>query len=255
MEPLMADKPRHRKNGKRTGKARSKSANQHPREPKPEPKKSTRIRLPGLPAFVQDDLARVTPAAKVEPALQALAEGAKAFSKGQYGRALGAAEQAKRLAPRDPSARELIGLSAYRLEQWKTALTELRTFRRLTGDMTHVPIEMDVLRALGRAKDVESVWQELRRRRPRPAVMKEGKVVYASFLLDEGRPQQAWDVVNPHRLVQHPYPEDLRVWFVAARAAAASGNRTKAVKLRNAIVAEEPAFVGLDLLNDEISRV
>jgi len=255
MEPGMAEKPRHKKSGGRSGKPRSKSAYERPREPKPDGKKSTRVRLPGLPAFVQDDLARVTPAAKVEPALQALAEGAKAFGKGQYGRALGAAEQAKRLAPRDPSARELIALSAYRLEQWKTALTELRTFRRLTGDMTHVPIEMDVLRALGRPADVESVWQEMRRRRPRPPVMKEGKVVYASFLLDEGKPQQAWEVVNPHRLVQHPYPEDLRVWFVAARAAAASGNRTRAVKLRDAIVAEEPGFVGLDVLDDEISRL
>lgn len=250
----MADKSRHGKNGRRSGKPRSKSTYQRPREPKPEPKKSQRVRMPGLPVFVQDDLARVTPAAKVEPALQALAEGAKAFRKGQYGRALGAAEQAKRLAPRDPSARELIGLSAYRLEQWRAALTELRTFRRLTGDMTHLPIEMDVLRALGRAKDVESVWQELRRRRPRPPVMKEGKVVYASFLLDEGRPREAWEAVNPGRLAPQPYPEDLRVWFVAARAAAACGEGAKALKLRNAIVAEEPSFVGLELLDDEIAR-
>ena len=45
----------------------------------------------------------------------------------------------------------------------------------------------------------------------------EARVVYASFLLDEGLPRDAWPIVKPKRLVASPSPGELRRWYVAAR--------------------------------------
>ena len=88
---------------------------------------------------------------------------------------------------RSATIRETIGIAAYRIGDWSTALTELRAYRRMAGETTHLPIEMDVLRALGRKKDVEKAWQELEKRGGHGLVMNEGRIVYASYLLDEGR--------------------------------------------------------------------
>ena len=211
-------------------------------------------RIDGLPGNVQEDLARVTPGTRVQEALEALRDSVKAYTKGQFRRALSAAERAKNLAPRDATVREIMGLSAYRSEEWKTALRELRTYRRLAGDVTHVPVEMDCLRAMGRSRDVSAAYAELLRRHPSPVVLKEGKVVYGSHLIDEGRPREAWAVAKPGRVVKEPFPEDLRVWFVAGRAAAALGDIAAATKLREAITASDPTFEGLALLDEEIAR-
>ena len=126
-----------------------------------------------LPRWVKESVTRLTPKARVAGALQALEEAATAFVKGSYHRALDRARNAKALSPREPSIRELIGLSAYRLGQWQVALQELRTYRRLAGDTRHLPVEMDVLRALDRPGDVEAGWATLQERGGTPATMKE----------------------------------------------------------------------------------
>jgi len=64
---------------------------------------------------------------------------------------------------------------------------ELRTYRRLSGDTTHLPVEMDVLRALERDADVEAAYALLRRLGANRPALDEGRVVYASFLLDHDR--------------------------------------------------------------------
>ncbi|WP_163506835.1 Replicase polyprotein 1ab [Fodinicola acaciae] len=46
--------------------------------------------------------------------------------------------------------REAVGLAAYFAGEWSTALTELRSFRRMTGSVEHFPEEADCERALGR---------------------------------------------------------------------------------------------------------
>ena len=222
--------------------------------PPPEGPKRKFIRIDGLPGNVQEDLARVTPGARVQGALEALRDAVKAYTKGQYRRALSAAERAKELAPRDATVREILGLSAYRSEEWKTSLRELRTYRRLAGEVTHLPVEMDCLRAMGRSKDVGEAFKELQRRRASAVVLKEGKVVYGSHLLDEGKAREAWMVAKPGRVIKEPFPEDLRVWFVAGRAAAALGDVSTATKLRDAISKSDPVFEGLATLDEEIAR-
>lgn len=206
-----------------------------------------------LPRWVVDALTRVTPASRVPGALQALDDAAVALEEGRFEVALRKARTAKDLAPRDPTVREILGLAAYRASDWRVALTELRTYRRLAGDTTHLPVEMDALRALGRSEDVERAWKELESLGASPATEKEGRIVYASHLIDEGRTDEARRLVRPRVLTNDPFPEDIRLWYVAARAAALDGDIAEAERLRDAVLVMDPAFPGMDELEETIA--
>ncbi|MCP4304513.1 MAG: hypothetical protein GY788_06470 [bacterium] len=192
---------------------------------------------------------RVTPAARHNAALAALAAAAEAFSDGQFHAAVRKASHAKDLASRDSTIREILGLAAYRVGDWQTALRELRTYRRLSGETTHMPVEMDVLRALDRDEDVEAVWQDFRRLGGGPAVKKEARVVYASYLIDLEDYAGAAEVVGKPKKVSEPWPEDLRLWYVSARVAALQGDTAGARRLADSILLEDPSFPGLDELD------
>jgi hypothetical protein len=125
----------------------------------------------------------------------------------------------------------------------------------MAGETTHLPIEMDVLRAQGRNKDVEKAWQELQKRGGHGLVMNEGKIVYASYLLDEGRADEAWKIVEPPRMEQRPNEGHLRLYYVAARTAAARGDRETARKLSDEIVTHDPSFPGYEQLEREITAI
>jgi tetratricopeptide (TPR) repeat protein len=198
---------------------------------------------------VAEELARVTPRGRVGEAAAQLEQAALAFVAARYGKAQHHAEAAKELSPRLASTREILGLAAYRLGRWEQALTELRTYRRLSGDTTHLPVEMDVLRALERDADVESAYTLLRRLGGGRAALDEGRVVYASFLLDHDRAREAWELTRPGSLGADPTEGDLRVWYVAARAAARLGERATARRLYQAIQEADPGFPGLDALD------
>ena len=143
-------------------------------------------------------------------------------------------------------------MAAYRSGQWEEALRELRTFRRMTGDLIHMPVEIDSLRGLGRKSDVTREWERLRDYDVSPTIDHEARVVYASFLLDEGRPRDAWAVIKPGRLVSNPSPGELRRWFVAARVALAADDKEAADKLVTALEDHEFDFEGVDELRQEL---
>jgi tetratricopeptide (TPR) repeat protein len=203
----------------------------------------------GLPKWVTESLARVTPKARIPAATAHLETAAKAFAAGKLGKALSEAEAAKELSPREATIRELIGLSAYRLGRWDLALRELRTFRRFTGESTHVPIELDVLRALDRPADVEDLWKRFQQFDADGDTRNEARVVFASFLMDRGEDHRAWEVSDPKRLGEDPGESELRVWYVAARAAQRLGDTVTARRLYEAVEAADPAFPGLDDLD------
>jgi tetratricopeptide (TPR) repeat protein len=203
---------------------------------------------------VIEDLSRTTPNHRIADALEQLGEASAAFGDGRYQKALRHALKAKELAPRDATVREVLALSAYRTGDWKQALRELRTYRRLSGELTHVPVEMDVLRALGRDEEIPKVWRLLQDHGAKPPVMKEARVVYASHLLDREEVAAAREIVAPGRLSDRPFEEDLRLWYVAARAAAMDGDGNTARRLRNAILQHDPSFPGIDDLEKLIAR-
>jgi tetratricopeptide (TPR) repeat protein len=197
---------------------------------------------------VREEVLRSTPKERREPALNHLAKALNQFADERYAAALPELRKAKSLAPRSSTVREMLGLSAYHTSNWEEALRELRTFRRLTGDLIQMPVEMDCLRAMGKKADVHKTWQRLQELDPSAAVSDEARVVYASFLLDEGKAQDAWRVIKPGRLVASPSPGDLRRWFVAAKVALAAGDKDAALRLVSALDEHEPDFEGVDEL-------
>ncbi|HEX7097771.1 MAG TPA: tetratricopeptide repeat protein [Acidimicrobiia bacterium] len=206
-----------------------------------------------LPRWVRDEITRTTPKARREPALTHLARGVEAFADERYAAAYEQLKRAKDLAPQAATIRELLGLSAYNLEKWEEALRELRTFRRISGEPTQVPVEIDCLRALGRTEDAEKTFRMLKDLDPRPETDDEARVVFASSLLDRGLVGEAWKVIKPGRLVANPRPSALRRWYVAARVAHAAGDSEAARRFADAIAAAEPDFPGLPELRAEIA--
>jgi tetratricopeptide (TPR) repeat protein len=204
---------------------------------------------------VIEGLVRVTPRDRVAPALEALGAASDALADGRYQSAVKHGNRAKALAPQDSTIRETIGVAAYRMGDWNTALSELRAYRRMQGDTTHLPIEMDVLRAQKRPKDVEAAWNELQKRGGHGLVMNEGTIVYASYLLDAGRIDEAWSVIDPGQVKAAPNEGHLRRYYVAARVAAARGDRSRARRLSDAIVTNDPSFPGYEELEAEIAAI
>ena len=207
-----------------------------------------------LPNWVIENVERTTPRDRIGPTLEELGMASEALAEGKYQAAIKHGQRAKSLSPSDPTIRETLGLAAYRLGDWGMALNELRAYRRMAGETTHLPIEIDVLRAQGRDDDVEKAWKELQRRGGHGLVMNEGTIVYASFLLDQGRIDEAWRVIDPGAVTANPNEGHLRRYFVAARVAAAQGNVATAKRYSNTIVVADPSFPGYETLESEIAR-
>jgi predicted Zn-dependent protease len=199
-----------------------------------------------LPKWVQEEVTRTTRKERRPAVMRSLEATAEAFAAGKYGKAVENAERAKQASPSNATIREILALSLYRLGRWEAALKELRAFRRIAGETTHMPVEMDCLRALDRPEDVEKVWSELKHLGGRPDTFREARVVYGSYLLDAGKPKDAWAVVNPKRLEEHPQESELRQWYVAARVATHLGDIESAAQITAAITSADPAFPGLD---------
>jgi tetratricopeptide (TPR) repeat protein len=220
---------------------------------KPQHKTITSVKGGQLPKWVRDEIIRSTPKDRREPAIQHLAKALEFFADERYPAAVGELRKAKTLSPRSATIRELLGLSAYRSGNWEEALRELRTFRRLTGDLIHYPVEMDCLRALDRPDDVVKAWEKLQDYDISPTINHEARVVYASFLLDQDRPRDAWPVIKPGRLVASPSPGELRRWYVAARVAMAAGDKDAARRIVAALDEQEPDFEGVDELRRSLN--
>lgn len=203
---------------------------------------------------MRDEIQRVTRKERRAAALLLLSEAVDAYGNDAFPAARRKLMEAKQLSPRSSTIRELLGLSSYRCREWDEALAELRAYRRLAGDTTHMPVEMDSLRALKRDRDVETTWGrfvELGGNRPTEA---EARVVYASYLLDRGRAAEAWTIAGPDRLPNDAQPYERRCWFVAARAALAMGELGPATQLTRAIHRADPEMPGLDDLMQKVEE-
>lgn len=250
MAPGKPNRPDRRRQADRGGSAhRARSQGQPRREPRGS---IAAVPAGDLPRWVRDEITHTAPKARREPALAHLAKAVAEFADERYAAAYAQLRSAKDLAPQAATIRELLGLSAYHMEKWEEALRELRTFRRISGEPTQVPVELDCLRALGRTEDVEKTYRQLKSLDPRAETDDEARVVFASSLLERGLISDAWRVIQPGRLVSNPRPSALRRWYVAARVAAAAGDAGTARQLTDALLKADPEFPGLTELRAEI---
>lgn len=238
------------KRGTQRGQPRGRQQGQGKR--RDESRSITAVSAGELPRWVREEITRTAPKARRGPALAHLAKAVAEYADGRFAAAYDQLRKAKDLAPQAATIRELLGLSAYNLEKWEEALRELRTFRRISGETTQVPVEIDCLRALGRTEDAEKTFHQLRNLDPRPETDDEARVVFASSLLDRGLVSEAWRVIKPGRLVANPRPSALRRWYVAARVAHAAGDSDAAHRFVSAIADADSDFPGLADLRGEV---
>lgn len=86
-----------------------------------------------------------------------------AFDREEFGKAAGEARRAKEAAPRSPSVREALGLIYHARKEFKEALGELQTFRRLSGSPLQDATIADCYRELGRPEKALEVVMSLKR--------------------------------------------------------------------------------------------
>jgi tetratricopeptide (TPR) repeat protein len=196
-----------------------------------------------LPEDVVEDLQRAGGPRRA-PRLESRLRDARAAFEGERYR--DAAHILKPLAtevPDVPAVRELAGLTAYRLGQWKRATVELEAYRHLTGAVDEHPVLADCYRALRRWSAVQELWDELREASPSAELVMEGRIVMAGSLADRGRLQEALTVMQPAanepRRVQDHH---LRAWYVLGDLYDRAGDPTSAATYFRRILRRDPRF-------------
>lgn len=116
-----------------------------------------------------------------------IATAAEAFEGNRFTEARQILTPIAREVPEFPEARELLGLTLYRLGRWKEAVRELEAFNELSpGTTEQHPVLADCRRALKQYREVERLWVELKEASPSGELVTEGRIVAAGALADQG---------------------------------------------------------------------
>jgi len=147
-------------------------------------------------------------------------------------------------APDSIAARELLGLTHYRLGKWKDAIIQLEAFISLAGYSTEQhPVLADCYRALKKYARVDELWEELREASPSAELMVEGRMVAAGALGDQGRLADAIRLLEKGwKTPQNPKEYHLRRAYALAALYERAGDLPTARNLFGWIVRNDPDF-------------
>lgn len=143
-----------------------------------------------------------------------LAQASEALDRERFDEAKRIASSIAKEAPGVSAAHEVVGLSAYRLGQYRPAAKALETAKDLHTDPALLPVLADCYRALGRYSAVERVWLEIREASPAHEILSEGKIVAAGALADKDDLRGAIDLLVPKRPPKRVRDHHLREWYV-----------------------------------------
>ena len=181
-----------------------------------------------------------TPAARQRARL---AEGRRALVAERYRDAERTLRRLVQLNPDLAEARELYGLTLYRLRRWEAAISQLQAFARLTGSLDQHALLADCHRALGHWPAVEKLWDELRRASPSAELVAEGRIVAAGALADRGHLRDAIRLLerapSPPR---RPRTHHLRVWYALADLWERVGDHPRARELFRRVAEADPGL-------------
>jgi len=177
--------------------------------------------LEELAATIRRDHGRKAPSASddVVRLAKKLGAAAAAYDKDRYLDASRLARSVLAEAPESVAARELCGLSAYRLGRFAEALRYLMPLWVERGDPAQLPVMMDCERALGHYERVEALFSDLRRSSPPAELLVEGRLVYAGSLAERGMAREALKLLldaGAGRRLRHPAERHVRQWYVLA---------------------------------------
>jgi tetratricopeptide (TPR) repeat protein len=170
-----------------------------------------------------------------------LMNAAQAYERDRYKEALSAIKPVVDAVPDSAAARELYGLTLYRLDRWRQAAAELRRVHEMTGSFDQHPVIADCERAMGRIEKVRQLWDELRKEGVDKDVLVEGRLVMAGALADAGELEQAIVLLQPaarHR--KHADVPVLREWYALADLYELAGDLPRARELFARVAAQAP---------------
>lgn len=211
------------------------------RKTEEEPKRSTRkrtarkatpVRRRGIKTTeASEELARLA-RRNARGAQEQLAHAADAFRAGRERDAAKLLRPLRDAYPDASAVRELLGLTHYRLGQYPAAAKELEAFVSLTDSVEQHPVLMDCMRAMGKYRRVDELWEELAAASPSSALVTEGRIVLAGAQADRGRLRDAIATLErrattPKRVQEH----HLRLWYALADLYDRSGDIPKAREL------------------------
>ncbi|MGI8940547.1 MAG: tetratricopeptide repeat protein [Actinomycetota bacterium] len=171
--------------------------------------------------------------------VQVFAEAATAFEQENLAEAIRLGEQAKHIALRSSSVRELLGLAYYRNGQFKDAARELSAFRRIAGSTEQNPVLADCHRAMGKPERAVELCDEVDASVPEP-VRYEGAIVAAGALADMGRVDDA--ITRIETLDLEPVNagnHHLRAWYVLADLLERRGRFTQSLAYFESVAAAD----------------
>jgi len=174
-----------------------------------------------------------------------LSDAATAYAAERYPEARAVLAPGVAEVPDLAEARELYGLTLYRLGRWREAARELDAFVELTGGSTEQhPVLADCRRALGQYSRVEELWEELRTSSPSGPLVNEGRIVAAGALADQGRLADAIALLGKgFRIPKRPMDHHLRRAYALADLYERSGDVPQARLLFTQVARAEPDFL------------
>ncbi|HEV2754854.1 MAG TPA: tetratricopeptide repeat protein [Actinomycetota bacterium] len=197
------------------------------------------------PVHLEDDVTKELRATarpgKGDLLVKVFADAAAAYLEDDLDEAIDLGEQAKHMALRAVSPRELLGLIYYRAGRWQEAARELSAFRRLSGSPAQNPVLADCYRALGRPERAVELCDEVTPELVTPDVFYEASIVAAGALADQGRLDDA--IARLERLELQPENAEehhLRAWYVLGDLLERRGRFTQAREWFEAVAAVDP---------------
>ena len=194
-----------------------------------------------LPDDVVKELRSTARPGKGEILVKVFADAAAAFAADDLDEAARLAEQAKHIALRSATARELLGSIYHRLGRWKEAARELSAFRRISGSASQNPVLGDAYRAQGRPERALELCDEIDPATEDPEVVYEGAIVAAGALADMDRLDDAIARMETLRL-DPPIAQThhMRAWYAFADLLERRGRFTQAKEYFEAVAAADP---------------
>jgi len=195
-----------------------------------------------LPRDVLNELNRVARSGKEQQAAARLERAVQLLERGDSRGAVSEAQKAKELAPRSTSVREVLGMALYQQGRWREALSELQTYRRISGRADQNHLIADAERGLGRPERAVPLAEEALAGRGVPIEAKgEAVIVAASALADMGRFDQALGLLRRVRTRDDvARPEVIRVWYVIADILEKAGRPKEAAEQFRKILRHDP---------------
>lgn len=173
----------------------------------------------------------------------AVAAALEAFAEENFEAAARSAAQAKSNAPRSAMVQEILGLSLYHLGSWKEALTELMSYRRISGSRDQNHVIADCYRALDRPEKASEICAEVNQTEVSAEIWAETMIVAAGALADRGELGRALRTLARAELDPAAVePHHLRLWYVRADLLEKLGREAEAGQMWQRIVAEDPDF-------------